>query len=137
MKCAKKNKIYTHFIENKIKIELQINFILFVQNEIKKNKFYFIFIENVIKPMYNKGIRRKRNKFYFSQLLFRIKMVGGTEMTNENLSVVEKIKVNVEADLGNSNLKIFINDEYVTVPNVFQRIHGEWMPMNLMKIRMY
>ncbi|MGR5865023.1 hypothetical protein ACT7C1_11460 [Bacillus paranthracis] len=45
-------------------------------------------------------------------------------MTNENLSVVEKIKVNVEADLGNSNLKIFINDEYVTVPNVFQRVHG-------------
>lgn len=51
-------------------------------------------------------------------------MVGGTEMTNEKLSVVEKIKVNVEADLGNSNLKIFINDEYVTVPNVFQRVHG-------------
>ncbi|MGR5966845.1 hypothetical protein ACT7DB_32445 [Bacillus cereus] len=45
-------------------------------------------------------------------------------MTNENLSVLEKIKVNVEADLGNSNLKIFINDEYVTVPNVFQRVHG-------------
>ncbi|MCU5081500.1 ParM/StbA family protein [Bacillus cereus] len=38
-------------------------------------------------------------------------------------SVVEK-KVVAEADLGNSNLKIFINDEYLSVPNVFQRIHG-------------
>ncbi|KAA8473241.1 ParM/StbA family protein [Bacillus paranthracis] len=38
-------------------------------------------------------------------------------------SVVEK-KVVAEADLGNSNLKIFINDEYLSVPNVFQRVHG-------------
>ncbi|MGR9635210.1 hypothetical protein ACU82A_29915 [Bacillus cereus] len=38
-------------------------------------------------------------------------------------SVVEK-KVVAEADLGNSNLKIFINDKYLSVPNVFQRVHG-------------
>ncbi|PEK79833.1 hypothetical protein CN594_24540 [Bacillus toyonensis] len=52
-------------------------------------------------------------------------------MTEKNLvsevkeveSVVEK-KVVAEADLGNSNLKIFINDEYLSVPNVFQRVHG-------------
>ncbi|MDZ3956236.1 ParM/StbA family protein [Bacillus thuringiensis] len=45
-------------------------------------------------------------------------------MTEQNVSVVENIKVVVEADLGNSNLKIFINDKYVSVPNVFQRVHG-------------
>ncbi|MGR5993044.1 hypothetical protein ACT7C9_00600 [Bacillus cereus] len=42
----------------------------------------------------------------------------------EQTQVLDMLAINVEADLGNSNLKIFVNNEYVTVPNVFKRVHG-------------
>lgn len=38
--------------------------------------------------------------------------------------VVDKFHVEAEADLGNSNLKLFVNGKYEVVPNVFQRVYG-------------
>lgn len=49
------------------------------------------------------------------------------EKIQKNKEVVietNEMIVNVEADLGNSNLKIYVNDTYEVVPNVFQRSYG-------------